>query len=266
MGPIARLEVVNFWPPSPARVQTVQELAHRPARNWPIAHFPFDFSRNPPYNPPYAPLRSSRSSPHAGHGVSYRSASRTPSHSRRAEASEAQPSRVERTQARRQAALTSPPQRTPDPLPGLLPPCPAGPSSARVGPSRTSAGRVCRGTPLSMRAAVCADARPLQVGSGATWRRAGRAAGGRGGVRSPGSGLAELRAPGRAEGASGGRCCAPDRPVGRLTCRCAPSRGPRGDPPGARACGDACRARLPPGFGARAAPALPRAVAAPGVA
>ena len=134
MGPIAQAEVVNFWPTRPARVQTVQELAPPPPRFWPIAHFPIDFSRNPPYNPPYAPLRSSRSSPHAGHGVSYRSASRTPSPSSGAEASEAQPSRRERTQARRQAAPSTPPQRIAEPLPGLLPPCPAGPSSARVGP------------------------------------------------------------------------------------------------------------------------------------
>lgn len=68
MGPIAQVEVVNFWPTSPARVQTVQELAPPPPSFWPIAHFPLDFSPNPPYNPPYAPLRYYLNYRQAGHG------------------------------------------------------------------------------------------------------------------------------------------------------------------------------------------------------
>ena len=89
-------------------------------------------------------------------------------------------------------------------------PVPRVPPTPGSGRSRSlRVWRVCRGTPLFSRPAACAVARPLQVGSGATWRRAGRAAGGRGDVRSPGSGLAAMRAPGRAGGASGGfRSCA----------------------------------------------------------
>ena len=204
MGPIAAVEAVSFWPPSRAHVQPVQELAPPPPSFWPIAHFPLDFSPNPPYNPPYAPLRYYLNYRQAGHGFLIWSALKVylpraaprPAKRSRAAASERRPAARRLSRAR----LSAPQSLYRD---SCLP-VPWVPPSSGSGRSQLPAWRACRGTPLSMRAAAWRDARPLQVGSVATWRRAGRAAGGRGGVRSPGSGLAAMRAPGRAEGASGG--------------------------------------------------------------
>lgn len=185
MGPIAQVEVVSFWPTSPAHVQPVQELAPPPASFWPIAHFPFDFSPNPPYNPPYAPLRSSRSSPHAGHGVSYRSASRTPSTSSGAEASEAQPSRRERTQDRRQAAPSTPPQRSHEPPRDSYRPVPRVPPQPGSGRSQHPTRHACSSTVGVGEPPCRARARRAGVRGPFRWGR-GRAGGVR--VVPPGAG------------------------------------------------------------------------------
>jgi len=305
MGPIAQVEVVNFWPTSPARVQTVQELAPPPPSFWPIAHFPLDFSPNPPYNPPYAPLRYYLNYRQAGHGFLIWSALKVylpraaprPAKRSRAAASERRTAARRPSRPRHSAAtslhgtptalsrgsLLSPGRAdlstlraTPARVPWVsgnppvarergVPACEA-PSggvggelaacgSGRRGPGRRAvaglgAGGDARSGPRRRRErglqVVRLTSGPCERSRGcvrASWRAvrspwrslSGEREGG--GQRSGPDARSASRELGDCPGATVGDGCAPDRPVRRLSRRCAGSRWPRGGAPRARACG-----------------------------